>query len=76
MREAIHHASQAMLFHARAGGNFLFSRRLNAQCGGKRTTKGHYNVPMRDCAVALDDDAAIDGGQLADEQPRITQAAL
>ena len=32
-------------------GNFLFSTGPNSQGGGKRTTKGHYDVPMRDCTV-------------------------
>ena len=31
-----------------------------AQGGGTRTTKGHYDVPMRDCTVMLDNDVIID----------------
>ena len=30
-------------------GNFLFSTGPNTQGGGKRTTRGHYDVPMRGC---------------------------
>ncbi len=30
-------------------GNFLFSTGPNTQGGGKRRTRGHYDVPMRDC---------------------------
>ena len=37
----------------------LFSTGPNSQGGGKRTTKGHYDVPMRDCTVALDNDVII-----------------
>ena len=35
-------------------GNFLFSTGPNSQGGGKRTTRGHYDVPMRDCTIELD----------------------
>ncbi|HXP77952.1 MAG TPA: hypothetical protein VN823_27700 [Stellaceae bacterium] len=49
-------------------GNFLFSTGPNSQGGGKRTTKGHYDVPMRDCTVTLDNDLIIDGGRLVDER--------
>ena len=41
-------------------GNFLFSTGPNSQGGGKRTTKGHYDVPMRDCTVTLDNDVIIE----------------
>ncbi|MGH8741582.1 MAG: hypothetical protein ACREUN_11750, partial [Burkholderiales bacterium] len=41
-------------------GNFLFSTGPNTQGGGKRTTRGHYDVPMRDCSVALDGRLVID----------------
>ena len=46
-------------------GNFLFSTGPNSQGGGKRTTKGHYDVPMRDCTVTLDNDVIIERGKLA-----------
>ena len=35
-------------------GNFLFSTGPNNQGGGKRTTRGHYDAPMRDCSIELD----------------------
>ena len=35
--------------------------------GGTRTTTGHYDVPMRDCTVMLDNDMIIDKGRLVDE---------
>mgnify|MGYP003423839688 CR=1 FL=1 len=39
-------------------GNFLFSTGPNSQGGGKRNTRGHYDVPMRDCTVTLDNQVA------------------
>jgi 2,5-dihydroxypyridine 5,6-dioxygenase len=47
-------------------GNFLFSTGPNTQGGGKRSTRGHYDVPMRDCTVALDGKTIIDSGRLVD----------
>ena len=52
-------------------GNFLFSTGPNSQGGGKRTTKGHYDVPMRDCTVALDNDVIIERGKFADDKMRV-----
>ena len=43
-------------------GNFLFSTGPNSQGGGKRTTKGHYDVPMRDCSIMLDNKLILDKG--------------
>ena len=51
--------------------NFLFSTGPNSQGGGKRTTKGHYDVPMRDCTVALDNDVIIERGKLADDKMQV-----
>ena len=48
-------------------GNFLFSTGPNNQGGGKRTTRGHYDVPMRDCTIILDNDVIIDRGRIVDE---------
>ncbi len=48
-------------------GNFLFSTGPNTQGGGKRNTRGHYDVPMRDCTMALDDKVIIDRGKIVDE---------
>jgi 2,5-dihydroxypyridine 5,6-dioxygenase len=56
-------------------GNFLFSTGPNSQGGGKRTTKGHYDVPMRDCTVALDNDVVIDRGRLTDDKMRVARIA-
>jgi 2,5-dihydroxypyridine 5,6-dioxygenase len=47
-------------------GNFLFSTGPNSQGGGKRTTRGHYDVPMRDCTVTLDNKTVIERGRLVD----------
>jgi 2,5-dihydroxypyridine 5,6-dioxygenase len=47
-------------------GNFLFSTGPNSQGGGKRTTRGHYDVPMRDCTVTLDNSTIIERGRLVD----------
>jgi 2,5-dihydroxypyridine 5,6-dioxygenase len=48
-------------------GNFLFSTGPNTQGGGTRDTKGHYDVPMRDCTVILDNEVVIDKGRIVDE---------
>ena len=47
-------------------GNFLFSTGPNSQGGGKRTTRGHYDVPMRDCTVMLDGRTVIERGHIVD----------
>jgi 2,5-dihydroxypyridine 5,6-dioxygenase len=47
-------------------GNFLFSTGPNTQGGGKRTTRGHYDVPMRDCTVVLDNEVVIEKGRIVD----------
>ena len=47
-------------------GNFLFSTGPNTQGGGKRTTRGHYDVPMRGCTVALDGRVVVQDGRLVD----------
>jgi 2,5-dihydroxypyridine 5,6-dioxygenase len=49
-------------------GNFLFSTGPNTQGGGTRNTLGHYDVPMRECTVALDDEVIIDHGKFVDEK--------
>lgn len=67
-----------MRHHANArvfAGNFLFSTGPNSQGGGKRTTKGHYDVPMRDCTVALDNDVIIERGRIVDEKMRVARVA-
>jgi 2,5-dihydroxypyridine 5,6-dioxygenase len=47
-------------------GNFLFSTGPNTQGGGKRATRGHYDVPMRDCTVELDGKTIIAAGRIVD----------
>jgi 2,5-dihydroxypyridine 5,6-dioxygenase len=54
-------------------GNFLFSTGPNTQGGGKRTTRGHYDVPMRDCSVELDGKLVIEGGKIVDEKMRVAR---
>jgi len=48
-------------------GNFLFSTGPNSQGGGKRTTRGHYDVPMRDCSIELDGRVVVKDGRIVDE---------
>jgi len=52
-------------------GNFLFSTGPNSQGGGKRTTRGHYDVPMRDCTVELDGRMIIKAGSIVDDAMRV-----
>ena len=52
-------------------GNFLFSTGPNSQGGGKRTTRGHYDVPMRDCTIELDGRVVVDRGRLVDSAMRV-----
>jgi 2,5-dihydroxypyridine 5,6-dioxygenase len=47
-------------------GNFLFSTGPNTQGGGKRTTRGHYDVPMRECTIALDGKVVVKDGRIVD----------
>ena len=56
-------------------GNFLFSTGPNTQGGGNRNTKGHYDVPMRDCSVVLDNDLIIENGRLVDESMIVEREA-
>ncbi|MFO1349553.1 MAG: hypothetical protein U1F68_02240 [Gammaproteobacteria bacterium] len=56
-------------------GNFLFSTGPNTQGGGKRTTRGHYDVPMRDCTVILDNEVVIDQGKLVDPKMIVARVA-
>ena len=52
-------------------GNFLFSTGPNTQGGGNRNTTGHYDVPMKDCSLYLDDELIIDQGNLVDPKMRV-----
>jgi 2,5-dihydroxypyridine 5,6-dioxygenase len=47
-------------------GNFLFSTGPNTQGGGTRNTRGHYDVPMRGCTLALDGRIIIKEGRVVD----------
>jgi 2,5-dihydroxypyridine 5,6-dioxygenase len=55
-------------------GNFLFSTGPNTEGGGKRATRGHYDVPMRDCTVRLDGDVIIDRGRIVDPKMVVAKA--
>jgi 2,5-dihydroxypyridine 5,6-dioxygenase len=52
-------------------GNFLFSTGPNTQGGGQRNTRGHYDVPMRDCTVELDGKVVIERGKIVDDKMRV-----
>ena len=73
------HGDEPVRHHAGArafAGNFLFSTGPNTQGGGKRATKGHYDVPMRDCTVMLDGQTIIERGRLVDPRmvvPRVNR---
>ena len=54
-------------------GNFLFSTGPNSQGGGKRTTRGHYDVPMRDCTIELDGRVVVKDGRIADASMRVAR---
>lgn len=57
-------------------GNFLFSTGPNTQGGGKRSTRGHYDVPMRDCTVELDGVAIIKEGRIVDPRMIVPRQLL
>jgi 2,5-dihydroxypyridine 5,6-dioxygenase len=46
-------------------GNFLYSTGANETAG--RFTAGHFDLPMRNCTVALDVREVVTGGVLAPE---------
>ena len=56
-------------------GNFLFSTGPNSQGGGKRTTRGHYDVPMRSCTIRLDDKTVVEDGRLVDPRMIVQREA-
>jgi AcrR family transcriptional regulator len=66
------HRASARVF----AGNFLFSTGPNSQGGGKRTTRGHYDVPMRDCTVMLDNEVIIDKGRVIDPKMRVARLSV
>jgi 2,5-dihydroxypyridine 5,6-dioxygenase len=55
-------------------GNFLFSTGPNSQGGGKRTTRGHYDVPMRECTIELDGKVVVERGRLVDPKMIVPEA--
>lgn len=57
-------------------GNFLFSTGPNTQGGGKRATRGHYDVPMRDCTIMLDNQVIVDKGRIVDPKMRVERVRL
>ena len=56
-------------------GNFLFSTGPNTQGGGKRTTRGHYDVPMRGCTISLDGNTVVEDGRVVDPQMRVARVS-
>jgi 2,5-dihydroxypyridine 5,6-dioxygenase len=52
-------------------GNFLFSTGPNSEGGGNRRTKGHYDVPMRNCSISLDGKMVIERGKVVDPAMRV-----
>ncbi len=56
-------------------GNFLFSTGPNTQGGGKRTTRGHYDVPMRGCTIALDGKVVVEDGRIVDPAMKVARVA-
>lgn len=57
-------------------GNFLFSTGPNTQGGGKRATRGHYDVPMRDCTIALDGEVVVEAGRIVDPKMIVKRVEL
>jgi len=45
-------------------GNFLFSTGANEFAG--RFTEGHFDIPVRNCTISLDEQVVVDGGQVVD----------
>jgi 2,5-dihydroxypyridine 5,6-dioxygenase len=56
-------------------GNYLFSTGPNTHGGGTRNTNGHYDVPMRDCTVMLDNEVVIDKGKVVDPDMVVAREA-
>ena len=54
-------------------GNVLFSTGPNSQGGGKRTTRGHYDVPMRDCTIELDNRTVVEAGRIVDPAMQVAR---
>ncbi len=56
-------------------GNFLFTTGPNTQGGGRRDTRGHYDLPMRDCTIMLDNEVIIEKGRVVDEKMIVERVA-
>jgi 2,5-dihydroxypyridine 5,6-dioxygenase len=56
-------------------GNFLFSTGPNTQGGGTRRTRGHYDVPMRDCTIILDNEVVVERGRIVDDRMIVPREA-
>jgi len=56
-------------------GNFLFSTGPNTQGGGKRKTRGHYDVPMRGCTITLDNKVVVEEGRIVDPKMIVPRVA-
>ena len=41
----------------------------------KRTTRGHYDVPMRGCTIALDGKVVVEDGRIVDPQMKVARVA-
>jgi 2,5-dihydroxypyridine 5,6-dioxygenase len=54
-------------------GNFLFSTGPNTEGGGNRRTRGHYDAPMRECTIALDNKVIIEKGKFVDERMKVAR---
>ena len=46
-------------------GNFLYSTGANETAG--RYTQGHFDLPLRNCTIRLDDEAVVEAGELCGE---------
>jgi 2,5-dihydroxypyridine 5,6-dioxygenase len=56
-------------------GNFLFSTGPNSEGGGNRKTRGHYDVPLRDCSFFLDGKAIIEKGRIVDHNMVVSRVS-
>lgn len=54
-------------------GNFLFSTGPNSEGGGNRRTRGHYDVPMRDCSIFLDGKMIVEKGRIKDPKMGVSR---
>lgn len=51
-------------------GNVLFSTGPNQELGGSNDTECHFDIPMRDCSLYLDDEAIVVDGDVVIEEMR------